>query len=84
MAAKTDAEILEEKKVWRDNLVAALQTPETMSVFGGMPDAGGSNQIGRMSGRAQLMSELERIEAQIKELEERVDGPYLRESQARD
>jgi hypothetical protein len=78
---KSDAEHLAELRTWRDNLVAALETPETVSAFGGMPDAGNSGKIGRMGGRSQLLSELREIKAQIKELEELTEnGPYLRES----
>ena len=75
---KTDAEHLAELQTWRDNIVAALQTPETLSGFGGMADARGPVSLERMSGRSQLLSELALVEARIDELEEAT--PYMRES----
>jgi len=76
--ALTDEQNLEELRTWRDNLIAALKTPETVSAFGGMPDHSGGNSIGRMSGRAQLLRELEIVEAKIDEVQGR--EPYMREA----
>jgi aspartate aminotransferase-like enzyme len=80
--SRTDAEDLEKLRLRRDKLEDALAEPETVSAYGGMPDAAGSaSRVGRMGGRAQLQSELDRIRAQIKELEEVTEnGPYVRES----
>lgn len=76
--SKTDAESLEQLKVWRDNLKTALQAPETVSAYGGMPDKSGGNKVLRMAGRAQLLSELREVEARIESLQGA--QPYLGES----
>lgn len=68
--SQTDAAYLEQLKTWRDNLLTALATPETTSAFGGMPDNNGTNSLGRMGGRAQLLRELETVEQRIAETED--------------
>lgn len=78
--AKTDAETLEDLRAWRDNLIAALRSPETVSGYGGMADATGSNTINRMGGRSQLLSELREVESRIEAIENRT--PFTRESRA--
>lgn len=75
---KTDAESLAELQSWRDNVVAALKEPETVSGYGGMSDSSGVNTINRMGGRSQLLRELEVIDRQITEIETRT--PFTRNS----
>ena len=75
---RTNAENLEYYQTWRDNIVNALQTPETVSAYGGMPDTAGSigETVGRMPGRAQLLSELMWVEERLEELQLLADGAF--------
>jgi hypothetical protein len=81
--ALSDALSLEELRTWRDNLIAALKTPETASAYGGMPDTSGAPVIvHRMGGRAQLLAELKEVQALIEKAEVASEeaGPYMLES----
>jgi hypothetical protein len=76
MAAKTDAEHLEELREMRDNLVTALKTPEVFSPFGGAPNSNVGKKLDRMGGRAELRAELDWVEQRIADLEASIeDGP---------
>ena len=72
--ALSDAAYLEQLKTWRDNIITALKTPETVGAYGGMPDPIGGQGVGRMSGRAQLLAELREVEAKILMLDEERSG----------
>lgn len=66
----SDTDYLETLRTWRDNILTALKTPETVSAYGGMPDTSGSGPgVGRMGGRAQLLSELREVEGLIAKLD---------------
>ena len=75
--AQSDEQTLGSLREWRDNIIAALKIPETTSAFGGMPDTtGGGPGVGRMGGRAQLLSELDKVNSLIAEHEAKTeDGP---------
>ncbi len=79
---QTNEEYIAELKEWRANIVAAPKEPTTASAFGGMPNNSGANRIDRMGGRAQLLKELETVEAKITEAEQKEDSIYFGESRA--
>lgn len=74
---KTDAEHLEDLKTWRDNILAELKTPGTVSAYGGSPDVNGPVQLQRMPGRAQLLEELRWLDEEIAKVEAEVSGVGL-------
>lgn len=76
---ETDEEKLVRYRNWASRIVTALENPETVSAYGGMPDISGSGpSIGRMPGRAELLNELQWLNERIDELTSLLeDGPYL-------
>ncbi len=74
---ETDADKLIRYRNWESNLLTALETPETVSAYGGMPDANANPVgVGRMPGRAQLLSELMQVRKLIDDLVTATDGAY--------
>lgn len=74
---ETDADKLVRFRNWESRLLTALEEPETVSAFGGMPDAAGNPVgVGRMPGRAQLLSELRLVRELIAQLVKQTDGAF--------
>lgn len=73
---ESDADKLIRFRNWESRLLTALEAPETVSAFGGMPDSNGPVSVGRMPGRAQLLAELQHVQTMITKLEQSVDGSF--------
>lgn len=73
---ETAADKLIRYQNWESRLLTAMEEPETASAYGGKPDANGPVSVGRMGGRAQLLSELQHVQSVIAKLQSVADGAF--------